>query len=276
LKTILYTILALFAFAANSVLCRLALGKTAIDAPSFTTIRLASGALVLVGISVWYNRKSRTAAPGNWPSAAMLFLYAVAFSFAYLSLSIGTGALILFGGVQTTMIVGAFLSGERPRPLTWAGLLVAFAGLVYLVFPGLRAPSLIGSALMGVAGMAWGGYSLRGRGASHPLFETSSNFVRSVPLAVAVSLIMIQTYKLTANGILLAVISGAITSGLGYVIWYAALKGLTATRAAMVQLAVPVLAAFAGVIFLTEDISIRLIISAVLILGGIGLAVTKR
>jgi drug/metabolite transporter (DMT)-like permease len=191
-------------------------------------------------------------------------------------LSIGAGALILFGGVQTTMIVGAFFLGERPHALTWVGLLVAFAGLVYLVSPGLAAPSPVGSALMAVAGIAWGGYSLRGRGANHALFDTTSNFVRSVPLAAAVSLITIQTYKLTAHGILLAIISGAVTSGIGYVIWYAALKGLTATRAAMVQLAAPVLAAFAGVVFLSEDISFRLLISAVLILGGIGLAVSRR
>lgn len=276
MKTITYTTLALIAFAANSMLCRLALGKSAIDAASFTSIRLASGAAALALISTWFKKNSATNTPGNWPSAAMLSLYAVAFSFAYLSLSIGAGALILFGGVQTTMIVGAFFLGERPHTLTWVGLLVAFAGLVYLVSPGLTAPSPIGSALMAVAGIAWGGYSLRGRDTNHALFDTTSNFVRSVPLAAAVSLITIQTYKLTTNGILLATISGALTSGIGYVIWYAALKGLTATRAAMVQLAVPVLAAFAGVIFLSEDISLRLLISAMLILGGIGLAIINK
>ncbi len=282
LKTFAYTLLALIAFAANSVLCRLALGNAAIDAASFSTIRLTSGAVALAAISAWFSKNPGTPARlpaqagGSWPSAALLFLYAVAFSFAYLSLSIGTGALILFGGVQTTMIVGAFFLGERPHRLTWFGLLVAFVGLVYLVSPGLTAPSPVGSALMAAAGIAWGGYSLHGRNANHALFDTTSNFVRSVPLAVAVSLLTIETYKLTASGILLAVVSGAITSGIGYVIWYTALKGLTATRAAMVQLAVPVLAAFAGVIFLSEDISLRLLISAVLILGGIGLAIAKN
>jgi len=276
LRTFINTALALIAFAANSALCRLALGKSAIDAASFSTIRLASGAVALAVISAWFSKNTSTEARGNWPSAAMLFLYAVAFSFAYLSLSIGTGALILFGAVQTTMILAAILSGERPGFLVWSGLVLAMVGLVYLVSPGLTAPSPTGSALMAVAGIAWGGYSLRGRGANHPLFETTSNFVRSVPLAAAVSLVTNQTYLVSANGILLAIISGAITSGIGYVIWYAALKGLTATRAAMVQLAVPVLAAFAGVIFLSEAISLRLIISAILILGGISLAVTSR
>jgi drug/metabolite transporter (DMT)-like permease len=213
---------------------------------------------------------------GTWLSAGFLFFYASAFSFAYLSLSTGTGALILFGSVQLTMILAALLGGERPHSLEWTGLILALGGLVYLVFPGLQAPSPLGSALMAAAGISWGFYSLRGRGSSDPLGDTASNFMRAVPFVIMISLPNLRNVHLSANGLLLATISGALTSGLGYVIWYAALRGLTMARAATVQLSVPVLAAWSGVLFLSEEISLRLLLAGLLILGGIGLAVTGR
>jgi drug/metabolite transporter (DMT)-like permease len=206
----------------------------------------------------------------------MLFLYAVPFSFSYVSLSTGTGALILFGAVQATMLIAGVASGERPLPLQWTGIALAIGGLVYMVLPGVSAPSPTGSALMAVAGVAWGLYSLRGRGAEDPLAETGANFVRSVPLAVAVSVIALGDLHLTARGAALAVASGAAASGLGYVIWYAALRGLSATAAAIVQLSVPVLAALGGVVFMGETISRRLLIASALILGGVLLALTRR
>jgi drug/metabolite transporter (DMT)-like permease len=215
-------------------------------------------------------------ARGNWTSAILLFLYAVAFAFAYTSLSAGTGALILFGSVQTTMILAALRSGERPSLLEWAGLVLALVGLVYLMFPGLASPSLTSSALMVIAGISWGFYSLRGRGAKDPLAATTNNFVRALPLAIVVSLIMLSRNHVSTEGVLLAALSGALASGVGYVIWYTALRGLTATRAATVQLAVPVLAALGGVVLLSESVSLRLLLSAAMILGGVGLTLVSR
>jgi drug/metabolite transporter (DMT)-like permease len=275
-RTILNTILAMIAFAANSLLNRLALGNSTIDAASYTTVRLASGAIMLGIMGMATREKDWIRQRGSWPSAAFLFLYAIAFSFAYLSLSTGTGALILFGSVQVTMIVAALYAGERPRFLEWIGLFLALGGLVYLVFPGLKAPSPLGSALMAAAGIAWGFYTLRGRGSSDPLGDTASNFIRSVPFVLIISLFGLKNVHISANGLLLAGISGAITSGLGYVIWYAALRGLTTTRAATVQLSVPILAAWSGIIFLSEELSFRLLLAGVLILGGIGLAVMGK
>ena len=212
---------------------------------------------------------------GSWGSAALLFLYAVPFSFAYVSLNAGTGALILFGAVQATMLVAALSSGERPHLVEWVGLILALGGLVYLVMPGLAAPSPVGCALMVTAGIAWGVYSLRGRGASNPLAETGGNFARSVPLAIGVSMAAAPHAAFHAEGAVLAVVSGALASGLGYVAWYAALSGLSATRAATVQLVVPLMAAAGGVLFLSERITVRLIVAAILILGGVALALTR-
>jgi drug/metabolite transporter (DMT)-like permease len=276
-RTFLYTGLALIAFAMNSVLCRLALGGATIDAASFSTIRLLSGAVALLLITAVFRKGKRSnRLGGNWASAALLFLYAIAFSFAYISLSAGTGALILFGSVQATMIIAALLSGERPHLLEWAGLFVAIGGLVYLVSPGLTAPPLLRSILMAIAGISWGFYSLRGRGTRDPLAETANNFIRSLPFVIAVSLVTLAHLHISARGVLYAVLSGALASGVGYVIWYAALKGLTATRAATVQLTVPVLAALGGVVLLSEKVSLRLLLAAILILGGIGLALLGR
>jgi drug/metabolite transporter (DMT)-like permease len=273
LRTIAFTGLALVAFAANSVLCRLALGGARIDAASFATIRLCSGAVMLLALSTLNRKPVLSPSGGNWISAFLLFVYAIAFSFAYLSLSAGTGALILFGAVQATMILVALGSGERPRRIEWVGLLLAITGLVYLVFPGITAPSPVGAALMTLAGISWGFYSLRGRGILNPLAATSGNFLRAVPFAAVASLMLFDRARFSEGGVTLSIVSGAVTSGVGYVIWYAALRGLTATRAATVQLAVPVLAAIGGVTFMAERVSARLLLSALMVLGGVGLAV---
>jgi len=269
------TSLALLGFAANSLLCRLALGDGAIDPASFTTVRLVAGALALVLI-VSLRGGDSSAGRGSWLSASMLFLYAAAFSFAYVSLSTGTGALILFGAVQVTMLVAALAAGERPRAVEWLGLAAALGGLVYLVSPGLAAPSPVGSALMAASGFAWGIYSLRGRGAGDAIRVTRDNFVRSVPMVLVVSAFALNQADLSPRGVLLAAISGALTSGAGYAIWYTALPWMTATRAATVQLSVPILAAVAGVIVLGESVSWRLAVSAVLILGGVGLSLSRK
>ena len=286
-RTAVYTVLALVAFAANSILCRLALRHATIDAATFSAIRLGAGAATLLLLVAGTRRrvdaaqnvvlaKSPAAQYGSWTSAAALFLYAIPFSFAYNGLSAGTGALILFGSVQATMILGALRSGERANRLQWAGLLLAVAGLVYLLLPGLASPPLRSAALMAVAGIAWGLYSLRGRGAANPLAQTSGNFARSVPLALGVLLVVRPHAPIFPEGVWLAVASGALASGLGYVVWYAALRGLTAMRAAVVQLSVPVLAAAGGVLFLAESISVRLVLAAAMILGGIALALAAR
>ncbi len=275
-RTALLTAAAMVAFAANSVLCRLALGREAIDAASFATVRLVSGAAAL-GVARFLARgPDPSGSGGTWFEASMLFLYAVAFSFAYVSLSASAGALILFASVQATMIFVGLRGGERPDAGEWVGLLLALGGLVGLVLPGLTAPSLSGSALMAVAGTAWGAYSLRGRRAVNPVTSTRDNFVRAVPLVLMVDLISLPARHWSGKGLALAALSGAGASGLGYVIWYAALPGLTATRAAIVQLSVPVLAAAGGVLFLSESISMRLVSSGIAILGGVTLAVLGR
>ncbi|MCI0657505.1 MAG: DMT family transporter [Acidobacteria bacterium] len=269
------TAAALVAFAANSILCRLALGAEAIDAASFTTVRIVSGAVILA-VVCRLHRGPVVHDGGTWLEAFLLFLYAVTFSFAYRSLSAGTGALILFSSVQITMIVAGLREGERPARQEWVGLFLAFGGLVGLVLPGLTAPSAPGAALMSSAGMAWGIYSLRGRGSIDPVAATRGNFVRAVVPALAVSLICVPALHGSARGIVLAIVSGAAASGLGYVVWYAALRGLTATRAAIVQLAVPLLVATAGVLFLSETLSWRFLGSATAIMGGVAMAVLGR
>jgi drug/metabolite transporter (DMT)-like permease len=272
----MYATLALLAFAANSVLCRLALREASIDPATFSTIRLASGAAMLLLVVSWTRGEIRSGTVRSWASPAMLFLYAVPFSFAYTRLSAGTGALILFGAVQVTMLLAAARSGERLVPTQWLGIVAALGGLMYLVLPGLTAPPPSAAALMGIAGVSWGIYSLRGRGVGNPLAHTTVNFVRAVPLAIAVSIVSAPQLHVSPRGVLLAVVSGAGTSGLGYTVWYSALRGLTATRAAVLQLAVPVLAAAGGVVFLTEPVSIRLAASALLVIGGIALTLARH
>lgn len=276
MKVIFYTTFALVAFAFNSILCRLALGAEAIDAASFTAIRLLSGALALLLINSFFGKKASAANGGNWLSAFFLFAYAICFSLAYVNLTTATGALILFGSVQMTMIGAALFKGEKPRMLEWLGLFFSLGGLIYLVFPGLSAPPPIHSMLMMFAGIAWGFYTLRGRGSVNPLAETTGNFLRSVPMIIPVALALIYQIHLSPKGIIFAGLSGAIASGIGYSIWYAALKYHTATRAAILQLSVPALAATGGVIFLSEIISARLLLASALILGGIGLAILGK
>jgi drug/metabolite transporter (DMT)-like permease len=271
----LLTLAALVAFASNSLLCRIALRDGSIDPATFSTVRLASGAVVLLALLAARGQGLR-ALEGSWLSAGVLFLYAVPFSFAYTGLSAGTGALILFGSVQATMMIVAVASGDRPHALQWLGLALAIAGLVYLVLPGLESPPLASAALMALAGLAWGVYTLRGRGAHDPLAQTAGNFVRCVPLVLAVSLLALRGMHAEGRGVVLAVASGAAASALGYVIWYAALRGLTTTRAAVVQLAVPALTALGGVLFLAETVSMRLVVASALILGGIALALVAR
>lgn len=275
-RTILLTTLAMIAFASNSLLNRLALGQQAIDPASYTAIRLISGAVMLFVIASFQKTNGGARLRGSWISAALLFLYAITFSFAYLSLSAGTGALILFGSVQLTMLVVAITRGEHPRLLEWMGLLLAVGGLVYLVSPGLSAPPLVGSILMTAAGIAWGFYTLRGRGSQDPLADTAGNFMYAVPLTLVIWLLAYKAIHISTNGIVLAALSGALASGVGYVIWYAALRDLTTNRAAIIQLSVPVIAAWGGVMLLSEHISLRLLLAGVLILGGIGLSVFSR
>jgi len=269
------TAVSLVAFASNSILCRLALGTSSIDAASFSTIRILSGAMVLILLTRLAGRRTLET-EGSWKSGAALALYAIAFSYAYVLLSTGTGALILFGSVQATMIVAGLVSGERPSVLSWTGLLSAIVGLIYLVFPGISSPSPVGAVLMTVAGIFWGVYSLRGRGAGNPIRITTGNFIRAVPIAVAVSLVMLPTTHLSLKGVLVATLSGGVASGLGYVVWYTAVRDMTATLAATVQLAVPFLAAVGGVVFLSETISARLAFSGLAILGGVGMAILGR
>ena len=267
-----YTGFALTAFAANSVLCRLALGKTLIDAASFSSIRLVSGALVLLLLSSAGRRKSASDPGGNWTSAMMLFVYAATFSFAYTSLSTGTGALILFASVQATMIIFAWFKGERLHLWGCLGLFAALSGLTYLVFPGLQAPSPSGAALMAAAGIAWGVYSLRGRRSKAPIAITADNFLRSTPFVIFISLIFLQKLHVTVAGAFYACLSGGLTSAIGYVVWYAALRDHSATSAALVQLIVPVLAGLGGVVFLSEQPTMRLLLSSLMIIGGVALA----
>lgn len=274
-QTALLTAVTMISFAANSILARLALRQGEIDAGTFTAVRIVSAAVGLALIVRWGGlRLSILKEYGSWRAAAALFGYAAAFSFAYFSLDAGTGALILFAAVQITMIGVGMLRGERPLPPEWVGLVLALGGLTYLVSPGLAAPPFIGAALMAVSGTAWGFYSLAARGARSPVAATASNFTRAAPMAVAILVAVwaIDRPRASWLGLELAMISGAITSGLGYVIWYMALTGLTASRAAIVQLTVPVLAAFAGVLFLGERMTLRLALAGTAILGGVALA----
>ncbi|MFN2369538.1 MAG: DMT family transporter, partial [Candidatus Krumholzibacteriia bacterium] len=273
--TAVATVGAMVAFAANSLLCRLALGPGTIDAATFTAVRLVSGAAVLLVVSRATGRVRRRGA-GSWRSGALLFVYAFCFSLAYLELTVATGALILFGSVQLTMLLVAVARGERPRPRQWLGLGAALGGFVYLVSPGLAAPPLLGSGLMTASGAAWGVYTLRGRGGADPVAATSGNFVRSLPFVLVAAVVMAGSAHAAARGLVLAVLSGALTSGLGYVIWYQALRGLTATRAAGVQLTVPLIAAAAGVTFMSEAVSLRLAVATVAILGGVALVLAGR
>jgi drug/metabolite transporter (DMT)-like permease len=282
-RLLLATCVALAGFAANSLLCRKALGAGRIDAASFTTLRIAAGAAALVALAS-LGRKgggAPTKRAGSTGSAVALLVYALAFSIAYLRIGAGVGALVLFAAVQLTMIGVSIARGAKPTRAEWTGLFVAAAGLVALQLPGARAPDLRGVVLMALAGAAWGIYSLRGgrgAGASTPLLTTAGNFVRALPLAVGASLLwlLLAEIRVTSSGALLAIVSGAITSGICYAFWYAALPGLGATRAAIVQLSVPALAAAGGVLFLGEAATTRVVLCGAAILGGVAIAVLGR
>jgi drug/metabolite transporter (DMT)-like permease len=273
-RTIALTSLAMVAFAGNSLLCRVALKHTSIDPASFATIRLISGAMMLW--LVVRMRRGTHPSGGNWLSAIALFVYAAGFSFAYVSLPAATGALLLFGAVQATMIGHGIWTGERLKRPQLIGLMLAFGGLVSLLLPGLSAPPLYGSILMLGAGVAWGIYSLRGKGAGDPTQVTAGNFLRAVPIAAALSIIMFNSTSLNNAGFWYAVLSGALASGMGYAIWYTALPALKATHAATVQLSVPVIAAVGGIIFLGEPITLRLVLASIAILGGIVLVILEK
>lgn len=276
-RTAALTAAALLGFAANSLLCRAALRPGEADAASFTTVRLATGAFTLWLLAARLRVPILRA--GSWPAALALFAYAAPFSFAYLRIGAGVGALLAFGAVQTTMIAWALRSGERPPPVEWAGIALALGGLVALVAGGLTAPDPVGAALMLAAGTAWGVYSLMGRASLHPpLVTTAANFARALLLSVLLTAAAaaLRRPHLTARGALLAAASGAIASGIGYSLWYAALRGLSATRAAVVQLSVPLLAAAGGVMLLGETLTPRLLGSGAAIVGGVALAVAFR
>lgn len=264
-----YTTLAMMAFAANSLLCRLALKSGSIDPASFTTVRLAAGAAML-----WlmvHRRHASLRGHGSWRGALALFIYASAFSFAYITLSAGTGALLLFGAVQATMIMAGLLAGERLSGLQCAGLIASLIGGVILVLPGVETPTLAGSALMLTSGIAWGIYSLLGRGVTNPGAATAGNFLRAGPLAIMLSLLAWPWMRTDASGLLYAVLSGALASGLGYVIWYRVVREMRTLTASTVQLSVPILTAAGGIIMLDEALTTNYVAASVLILGGIWL-----
>lgn len=273
-RIVALTSLAMIAFAGNSLLCRVAMKDTGIDPASFTVIRLFAGAVTLWLIVRFY--RSTHAGKGNWLSAMALFAYAAAYSFSYGNLSAATGALLLFGAVQATMIGYGVRAGERLVRLQLVGLMLAFGGLVGLLLPGLSAPPLFDSLLMLFAGFAWGVYSLRGKGAGDPIKVTAGNFLRAVPAAAALSLLMLGNVSVDSAGFWYAVLSGALTSGVGYAIWYTALPMMKSTSAATVQLSVPVIVALGGIAFLGEPVTLRLVLASIAVLGGIALVILKN
>jgi drug/metabolite transporter (DMT)-like permease len=275
----LLTVLTMLAFAANSVLCRMALvdlgDGPSIDAASFTSIRLLSGALMLALILLLRSHSLRP--EGIRPtSVLMLFIYAVCLSFSYIDIATGTGALILFGTVQLTMVTLGLLQGERPGHMAWLGIMLALGGLVYLLLPGVSAPPILNALLMMVSGMAWGVYSILGKGVRNPLATTGWNFIGTIPLVLITAAVFHADASLTTRGIFLAVLSGAVTSGIGYAIWYTALPHLTATSAATVQLTVPVIATIGGLVLISEPVTTRLILATIAVLSGVYLTINSR
>lgn len=274
MRVFLLSSLAMIAFAANSLLARLALVGNGTDPLTYTGLRLLSGALILALLVRL--RRGDQAGPlyrsGTWKQALALFGYALAFSLAYVRLGAAMGALVLFASVQIGMVTRAIVAGDRPGPFEWLGLVLAGGAFVYLVSPGLSAPDALGSALMILAGLCWAAYSLLGRGSAHPLEDTAGNFLRCLPPALAILGMGLVGQLPQADGVIYAIMSGAIASGLGYAVWYGVLPALSRTRAAVIQLSVPVIAAVAAIPLLGEASSLRLVIAAVLILGGIALA----
>ena len=273
---VIYTSVAMIAFAGNSLICRFALRDHTIDPASFTAVRLGAGAITLLIISWLARRSGPFHGHGSWFSAVLLFTYALGFSYAYLWLSAGVGALILFGFVQVTMILAGLFSGDRPSASEWLGWSLACSGLVWLLLPGADAPSLQGAVLMATAGVAWGLYSVRGRAVKDALSATTVNFTYCLPMVAILVAITVNSASISILGFTLAIASGAITSGIGYIVWYAALDYLQPMRAALVQLSVPAIAAVGGILLLTEPVSLQFLLSASLVVGGIGLAVIRR
>jgi len=280
IKITMLTLTALIAFAANSVLCRLALDIYHMDAGVFTVIRLLSGAVVLLIILyIKHNRDMHSIhfeLTRNWLAATMLFIYATAFSFAYITLDTGVGALILFGSVQITIIVYSIYTGNRLNMAEWVGLALSFTGFVYLIYPDLSSPSSIGFLLMSIAGIAWGLYTIQGKKSKKPLLDTTLNFIKTLPFIAALALLTLPQAQFNLPGVLLALLSGGIASGIGYAVWYMALSGLSHSQTAVVQLAVPVIATIGGVIFVSEEMTLRLIISTVMVLGGILIIISRQ
>jgi drug/metabolite transporter (DMT)-like permease len=275
-RGLLLTAAAMLCFAANSLLCRMALAPHLIDPATFSTVRVASAVAVLTVLVVGRGGRLSGPAQANWWSVGCLLAYLLFFSFAYARLSAGSGALILFGAVQLTMFAAALHQGEHFAPLSWIALAVALLGLVYLVLPGVTAPDPIGAFFMAVAGVAWGIFSLLARGVTRPTEANASNFIYCLPLVAIASFWFSGDFKASPTGLVLAVASGAIASGLGYVIWYAALRTLSRTQAATVQLTVPAIAAFGGVLLLSEPVTIRLVVASCALLGGVAVVIARQ
>ncbi len=281
MNLILLTSLTMLAFAGNSVLCRMALAGETIDAASFTAIRLASGALMLAILLLFRpelrgQSQGKILRAGSWRSATWLCLYATGFSFAYLSVNTATGALILFGMVQLTMMIASLISGERPGMRAWIGYGLAVAGMVFLLLPGANAPPLWGALLMAIAGAAWGMYSLHGRGSENPLAQTAGNFLMTLPMSATMLLFSLNRLHGNIDGVMLAIASGALASGLGYALWYHVVSRMSGATAATVQLSVPLLAAVGGVLVMQEPITLHLAMTSMMILGGIALVTMKQ
>lgn len=277
LEVLFLSALTLIAFAGNSVLCRLALEGGSIDPYSFTTLRVLGAVMTLVPLSCSIRSTAGTGwAHGSWRSGLALYAYAATFSLAYISLSSGTGALILFGAVQITMLMAAHGHGERMLATQWAGFAVAIAGVIYLVSPGISAPNPMGALLMLISGVAWGLYSIAGKVTPFPTLTTSGNFLRAAPFALASSVFALPHMQVSSQGAALALLSGSITSGLGYVIWYRTLPKLSTTQASIAQLLVPLLATLGGVVFIGETFTRRLAIASVMVLGGIAWSITRK
>jgi len=280
MKTVLLSLLALIAFAGNSVLCRLALASHSIDPIGFTLIRLMSGAIVLMCL-MYVNRsvsrpKPLTQSRGSWTGGFFLFLYAALFSLAYVTLDTATGALVLFGFVQLAMILAGLFKHNRLSSLEWLGLALACFGLAYLLWPEVSKPSVTGFLMMALAGVAWAIYTIKGQSSVDPLSDTGYNFLRALPFIALLCLPFIQTLDITLPGALLAVVSGGLTSGVGYAVWYAALRGLSTTQAAVIQLLVPLIAAAGGILFAHEVLGERLLVSSIMVLGGIMMVILGK
>lgn len=286
MTVIFSTLFALLAFAANSILCRIALGTDLIDPAGFTIIRLLSGSITLYFILMLSqkfmrsngvtNNETEITSKGSWLGSLCLFIYALTFSYAYIHLETGTGALLLFGTVQIFMVIYSLFLRVTLSKIEWLGLISAFSGFIYLVYPEVNTPSVSGLILMTISGLAWAGYTVIGKQSKAPLVDTCYNFFRTIPLVLGLTLLTFSTAEYSSNGIWLAVTSGALMSGVGYAIWYVALKGLTATQAGVLQLSVPIIAALGGVFFMNEMLTLRLSISMIIVVGGIALVLLGK